>query len=118
MTVVVRSTMIMCGQLLSPDSSYQLFGGGPLSETVGRRLVNEGVPLAVWYGGTEFGPPVRILDVVDKPEDPQQKTKDDWQYVEIEDMIKHRWVPEGDGQYELQILVRVALQNYQDCYTE
>lgn len=78
-----------------------------MSEKVGRQLVDAGVPLAVWYGGTEFGPPVKILDIDSNPETAAiKKTKDDWQYIEIEsDMIKHRWVPEGDGSYELQIIV-------------
>lgn len=81
-----------------------------MSEKVGRQLVDAGVPLAVWYGGTEFGPPVKILDIDNNPETAAiKKTKDDWQYIEIEsDMIKHRWVPEGDGTYELQIIVSIS----------
>lgn len=33
------------------------------------------------------------------------KSKEDWSWFVLDPRIKPRWVPEGDGSYELQALV-------------
>ncbi|EPQ54835.1 acetyl-CoA synthetase-like protein [Gloeophyllum trabeum ATCC 11539] len=75
-----------------------LYGGGPLAEPVGDKLVSRGVHLASAYGGTEFGgvtyfiPPEGLLD------------RTEWKYLVFDPRVSIRMVPQDDGKYELQIL--------------
>ena len=84
-----------------------MYAGGPLSERIGAQLVEAGVPLYSWYGGTEFGAPTRIFDAVEPSGDGEKrKTKAEWQWMEFPvENVNVRWVPEGNGSCELQFLV-------------
>lgn len=68
-----------------------------------------GVRLHCTYGLTECGSPSKGY-VVDEslPLDAPVRTKWDWEWIEINDSMNPRWVPQGDGSYELQLLVRVC----------
>ncbi|KAH9939474.1 hypothetical protein B0H21DRAFT_780597 [Amylocystis lapponica] len=66
------------------------FGGGPLSTTSGNKLVAAGVNLQSTYGTTEVGAVTMTLH--------------DWEWIEMSSRVDTRWVPQGDGTYELQIL--------------
>ena len=79
------------------SDSAQSFGGGGISPQAGTILRENGVRLHCSYGGTEFG---AIGTSSLKPED-----EDDWEYIEFSDICTPRWIPQGDGTYELQFLV-------------
>ncbi|EKM50221.1 uncharacterized protein PHACADRAFT_153694 [Phanerochaete carnosa HHB-10118-sp] len=98
------------------------FAGGPLSSKTGGELVAEGVRLYPWYGGTEFGPHTRVFDMADDappsaaPAD--AKTRADWEWLSFSERVRCRWVPEGDGTFELQYLTcathRPSVENLED----
>jgi hypothetical protein len=73
-----------------------MFGGGPLSASVGDRLVAQGCKLRSVYGGTEFGVIGRILSSRGSPAE--------WAWFEFHSSVTPRWMPQGDGTYELQVL--------------
>ena len=87
-----------------------MFAGGPLSSANGTKLVAGGVPLFAVYGATEFGTLTCLLDSTDDltatEPNPSGKTRDDWEWMQLPSQCSPRWVPEGDGTYELQLLVR------------
>ncbi|KAG6877487.1 putative NRPS-like protein biosynthetic cluster [Termitomyces sp. T32_za158] len=76
---------------------HAIYGGGPLAPKMGDLLVEAGVKLNATYGGTEFGINTTFLPSADK--DPK-----DWQYMQLNDKMKPRWVPQGDGTFELQLI--------------
>ena len=85
----------------------QIFAGGPLSETGGNRLVKAGVPIYACYGGTEYGAHTVVFDADDSQgPDAPVKTSMDWQWMAFPNYVRVRWVPQGDGNYECQFLVR------------
>ncbi|KAH9946535.1 hypothetical protein B0H21DRAFT_822721 [Amylocystis lapponica] len=85
------------------------YSGGPLSTANGNKLAAAGVPLFAVYGGTEFGAPTSVFDRdVDPPaahtpanHNPAGKTQDDWAWMQFPAQVSVRWVPQGDGSYEL-----------------
>ncbi|KAJ7613299.1 acetyl-CoA synthetase-like protein [Mycena polygramma] len=89
------------------------YAGGPLPTRVGDSLYSQGVNIIPLYGGTEFGPPPDI-----------RKTKADedageWQWFRFSARTNIRWVPEGDGIFELQFLTvpdthQLAIENLPD----
>ena len=83
----------------------QVFGGGPLASKTGDTLVKAGVKLVIAYGGTEFGGPTQAYPEDADPDAPVQ-CDEDWAWMRFSKRAKIRWVPEGDGTYELQLLVR------------
>ena len=98
----------ICVAVFSTDAhNYtKTFAGGPLSARNGNKLVAAGVKLHAVYGTTEFGAPVNVLDADDSQgPDANVKTSADWAWMSFSDRIRCRWVPEGDGSYELQLLV-------------
>lgn len=90
---------------ISHGASVQVFGGGPLSTKTGDKLVNAGIPLVTAYGGTEFGAPT-LAYPDDQSVDSPIKPNKDWMWLRFMDTPNIRWVPEGDGTYELHIIVR------------
>ncbi|KAF7798255.1 hypothetical protein EIP86_009472 [Pleurotus ostreatoroseus] len=81
------------------------FGGGPLSLENGSKLIARGVTLVSGYGVTEAGPVAHPFDGFDAdPSDPNARTLEDWQWQRISPLTKPRWMPQGDGTYELQFL--------------
>ncbi|KAF9478063.1 putative aminoadipate reductase [Pholiota conissans] len=90
---------------------YVSFGGGGISPQAGAILRENGVRLHCSYGGTEFG---AIGTSSLKPED-----EDDWEYIEFSDICTPRWIPQGDGTYELQFLSNpkhsLSVENLEDA---
>lgn len=84
-----------------------MFAGGPLAPVIGQKLVSAGAQLFPMYGGTEYGAHVRVFDI-DRaaPADAPVKTAADWEWMTFSDRVDIRWVPQGDGTFELQFLVR------------
>ena len=67
------------------------------------------VPLFPWYGGTEFGPHTKLFDIdTSEQPPPDAKTLADWEWLAFSERVRPNWVPQGDGTYELQFLVRGA----------
>ncbi|GJE93359.1 acetyl-CoA synthetase-like protein, partial [Phanerochaete sordida] len=102
-------------------ASLRLLGyaGGPLSAETGSRLYDAGVTLCAGYGATEFGNHVRLLDADDSQgPDAPVKTRADWQWFTFSSYVSPRWVPQGDGTYELQFLTcpthRPSVENLPD----
>lgn len=85
-----------------------IFAGGPLSQKTGDKLAMAGVKFFAAYGSTEGGPNTDIFDVdYSAGPDATVKSKEDWAWLNLTDSMKPRWVPQGDGSYELQLLVRI-----------
>ena len=63
------------------------------------------------YGGTEYAVHTNIFDIV-RSENPaaDAKTPEDWEWVSFADNVHARWVPQGDGSFEYQCLVRVFVR--------
>ncbi|KAG6871961.1 hypothetical protein C0995_014472 [Termitomyces sp. Mi166 len=95
----------------SPDAVEYLksleilpFSGGPLPPKLGDRLAASGVKLYSFYGGTEFGCGTWLV---------RDKTElMDWDYMRFYPDIKLRWIPQGDGTYECQVL---ASETFRPC---
>ena len=80
----------------------QIYGGGPLAYSVGAGLVSAGVHLSNGYGGTEVGNPVLPWGRVPRSSvapDP------DWYWFRVAPGANVRFEAQGDGQYELVVLV-------------
>ncbi|KAJ7656957.1 putative aminoadipate reductase [Mycena polygramma] len=72
--------------------------GGPLATRVGDFLVSQGVNVVPIYGATEFGAPTLIK---------RRKAEEDageWAWLRFSDRSNLRWVPQGDGTFECQLL--------------
>ena len=61
------------------------------------------------YGATEIGAYTDVFDADDShgPDAPV-KTSADWAWFSFCSRVKPRWIPQGDGTYELQLLVSVS----------
>jgi hypothetical protein len=83
----------------------QASSGGPLSKQAGDDLVASGVKLLSVYAGTEFGCPVYGF-YSKNGENGDIRTPEDWEYLQFRtDYVHPRMIPQGDGTYELQLLV-------------
>lgn len=60
-----------------------------------------GVIISTDYGSTEIGPPAQAFPRK------QDLLDGDWDWVRFNPNVTPRWVPQGDGLFELQMLVRV-----------
>ena len=78
-----------------------MYAGGPLAIGFGDALASAGVHIGTLYGGTEFGVPTRIWPAADR-------RLEDWAWLVMADRTRPRWIDVGDGQYELQLLVRIS----------
>ena len=75
----------------------------------GNKLTAAGVKLYSTYGTTELGSVTKILDVDDSDtRSVDAKTSAEWSWLTFTDRVKCRWIPEGDGTYELHVLVRLS----------
>ncbi|PCH33942.1 acetyl-CoA synthetase-like protein [Wolfiporia cocos MD-104 SS10] len=82
-----------------------IYAGGPLSLANGTKLVEAGVYLCSVYGGTEFGAHSATFDTEPGTlNNPAGKTRQDWQWMQFTDQVNTRWVPQGDGAFELVFL--------------
>ncbi|KZT19306.1 NAD(P)-binding protein [Neolentinus lepideus HHB14362 ss-1] len=87
-----------------------VFSGGSLSAKAGDMLLSKGVKFSAAYGGTEFGVPSHLFDMFPDnkatrvPRDPK-----DWPWMRLSDRMDVRWVDQGDGTYELQMLAGISI---------
>ncbi|KAJ7339194.1 hypothetical protein DFH08DRAFT_748571, partial [Mycena albidolilacea] len=72
------------------------WAGGPLPQRIGDALVDAGVGLLSVYGATEMG---AISTVFRREEDAKE-----WAWFGISGFVTPRWVPQGDGTFECQVL--------------
>ena len=78
-----------------------MYGGGAIPPKIGDMLYSAGVKIGSVYGSTESG----------NTNHPFKRTKEEeaaWDYMEFSKGANIRWVPQGDGKYELQFLVSSA----------
>ncbi|KAF8438365.1 putative aminoadipate reductase [Boletus edulis BED1] len=89
---------------------YVAFGGGPLAKRTGDALATAGVNLSSAYGGTEFGPLTYVLR--------DSTERQLWEWLRFGKNQNIRWVPQGDGTYECQVLTsethQLSLSNLPD----
>jgi hypothetical protein len=91
-----------------------LFSGGPLSSKSGTKLVQAGVYLCAVYGISECGAHTKTFDVDDSQgPDAPWKTSADWEWFQFSSEAKPRFIPQGDGKYELHYLVS---RKCTDCF--
>lgn len=81
-----------------------MFGGGPLPPAIGAKLVEAGVPIVSVYGGTEFGSPTKIWDETPGSIAPS-KPDENWAWLQFSNAATVRMIPQGDGTYELVVIV-------------
>ncbi|KAJ3994751.1 putative aminoadipate reductase [Lentinula boryana] len=83
-----------------------LTGGGPLSHATGDYLVSCGVRLRAIYGLTEAGSPSTWS---------MEDGFEDWSWHRFPEGPHIRWIPQGDGTFEIQFLTtdtyRVSVEN-------
>ena len=86
-----------------------MYAGGPLSQKTGDKLAMAGAKFFPVYGSTEGGVNTRVYDIdyAAGPDAPV-KSKEDWAWLSIMETNNPRWVPQGDGTYELHLLVRIS----------
>ena len=69
-------------------------------------LVSAGVNLTSIYGITETGVLNKVMDVDFSQEPrPGYKTPREWAWLQFDERINIRWASQGDGTFELQVLV-------------
>ncbi|EPQ57812.1 acetyl-CoA synthetase-like protein [Gloeophyllum trabeum ATCC 11539] len=97
------------------------FAGGPLSSKAGDVYVKNGVKINAGYGGTEFGAPAYMFDIDPENKAPHVlKNPKDWAWMRLSERMKMRWIDQGDGTYELHMLVctnenhQVSVENLPD----
>ncbi|KZT19320.1 acetyl-CoA synthetase-like protein [Neolentinus lepideus HHB14362 ss-1] len=96
------------------------FAGGPLSTKAGDALVARGVKLNTTYGGTEFGAPSDMYDIIPECKAPGiiHKSVKDWAFMRMCDRLQTRWIDQGDGTYELHMLTnekhQLSVENLPD----
>ncbi|KAJ3555779.1 hypothetical protein NM688_g2383 [Phlebia brevispora] len=96
-----------------------MYAGGPLSKKAGDLLVSRGVKLTSVYGGTEFGTTTLAYYPERREDAPYDiRSPEDWEWMQMGPQYKTRWIPQGDGTYELHILTtpthQLAVENLPD----
>ena len=94
--------------------AHKAYGGGPVSALVNRKLLEygRGVRMFSLYGATEFGAPMKApwarsaTQALGRPDS-------EWEYCQVSDAATVRWEDQGDGTFELVVLVspRLVLWN-------
>ncbi|KAJ7077669.1 putative aminoadipate reductase, partial [Mycena belliarum] len=74
----------------------QAFGGGCLPQRLGNALAAAGLKIQAVYGATEFGSITSML--------PYKEDVNEWEWFRFSSKVKLRWMPQGDGTYECQVL--------------
>ncbi|EGN96351.1 hypothetical protein SERLA73DRAFT_76323 [Serpula lacrymans var. lacrymans S7.3] len=75
-----------------------VYGGGLLPTKTGDKLVASGVHIGCLYGGTEFG---SLTQFIPRMED---RVDEHWSWQRFSNRAEYRWIPQGDGLYELHVL--------------
>ncbi|KAJ7636839.1 acetyl-CoA synthetase-like protein [Roridomyces roridus] len=73
------------------------YGGAPPTESMGDALTQRGVVLGSLYGATEVGP-------ISLMAPGEGKDASEWAWFGFCDQVCVRWMPQGDGTFELQLL--------------
>ena len=73
-----------------------MFAGGPLSKTTGDKFISAGVNIQSVYGATETAGCCNKMAL---------QPHKDWEWISFASHVDIRWDPQGDGSFELQILV-------------
>ncbi|KAH7318820.1 hypothetical protein B0J17DRAFT_584211 [Rhizoctonia solani] len=77
-----------------------MFGGGPLAEAIGNKLVNQvGVHIHSCYGATEFGGVNEVSDLDDL---------NDWGYVKFSSHVNAHFVPQNDEDHSFELVFVVS----------
>ncbi|KAJ7455824.1 hypothetical protein FB451DRAFT_1354034 [Mycena latifolia] len=76
--------------------SYIGFGGGCLPRRLGDALLKAGLNIRALYGASEIGCISSIL--------PSKGDEEEWEWLHFSEKIPLRWVPQGDGTFECQVL--------------
>lgn len=79
----------------------QTYSGGAPPPKLGNALSAAGVVTRPIYGATEFGAPAHWV-----PSD-GERMNGEWQWIRFCDNVEIKMVPQGDGTYELCVLVRI-----------
>ncbi|KAJ6617577.1 putative aminoadipate reductase [Mycena sp. CBHHK59/15] len=86
------------------------WSGGGLPPRLGQILFNAGLKLRAVYGATEFGAISTII--------PWRGDEQEWEWLRFSEDVKLRWVPQGDGSFECQVLTSeehsVSVENLDD----
>ncbi|KAH8102917.1 hypothetical protein BXZ70DRAFT_1057354, partial [Cristinia sonorae] len=95
------------------------WAGGPLSQTNGDMLVKAGVNLAIVYGATETGIVNKVMDLdLSGNAVAGGKKPEDWSWMQFDERVITRWVDQGDGTFELQLLTsdtyKLSMENLTD----
>ncbi|KAF9479408.1 acetyl-CoA synthetase-like protein [Pholiota conissans] len=83
------------------NMEFVYYSGGAISPSVSQEMRSNGVKLASCYGSTEFAS-IALSDTTSKNEE-------DWDYLDFSPRYNIRWVPQGDGTYECQVISNDAL---------
>ena len=78
-----------------------MYGGGAIPPKLGDMLYSSGVKMTSIYGSTETGNSTYAFKRINEDEAA-------WDYMEFSKSMGIRWIPQGDGTYELQFLVSNA----------
>ena len=78
-----------------------MYGGGAIPLKLGDMLYSAGVKISPVYGSTETGSSTHAFKRIKEDEAA-------WDYMEFGKSMDIRWIPQGDGTYELQFLVSDA----------
>ncbi|KAJ7629663.1 hypothetical protein DFH06DRAFT_1225067 [Mycena polygramma] len=79
-----------------------LYGGGSLAQPAGDALSKAGVNIRPIYAGTEFGGISAIT--------PLNGDESDWNWMRFTDGVTPRWIPQGEGVFECQLLTSDTYQ--------
>lgn len=74
---------------------------------MGNALADAGINIFPHYGSTEIGPVTPLFRYGIE--------KKLWDWLQFTPNVKTRWADQGDGTYECQILVRLALYTFSQC---
>ncbi|PPQ80241.1 hypothetical protein CVT25_003501 [Psilocybe cyanescens] len=87
-----------------------VWSGGSVPTKLGNFMTDSGVKLCPIFGGTEFGAPTYLKR--------RPGGYGDWEWITMDDRVKIRWDPQGDGTYECQFLTtpdhQLSVENLPD----
>lgn len=90
---------ILFSAKLTFSNFSQTWSGGSVPTKLGNFMTDAGVKLTPIFGGTEFGAPTYLKR--------RPGGYGDWEWITMDERVKIRWDPQGDGTYECQFLVRL-----------
>ncbi|KAF7965726.1 hypothetical protein HWV62_42156 [Athelia sp. TMB] len=86
------------------ELQFVAYAGGPLASKVGDALARAGVNIVSLYGATEVGCPTTLEFASQGAGSALEPAE--WAYMRFSKGVNVRWVPQGDGSFESQFLVR------------